>query len=178
MNRTLIFDWDGTLHDTAHLYGCAFRSAYAWLVSEGYARPRAYSDAEVSVYLGMTARDMWDSFMPQLPREIKEQASAIIGREMIWAIRAGRAALYPGTEAVLDELKSLGFQMVILSNCKHEYMEAHREKFRLDRWFSGFYCSGDFAFAPKEEIVPVIQRRFPGRFAVIGDRDSDFRAAK
>lgn len=177
MNSTLIFDWDGTLHDTAHLYGCAFRSAYAWLVSEGYAQPRAYSDAEVSVYLGMTARDMWDTFMPRLPREVKEQASAIIGREMISAIRAGRATLYPGTEEMLEKLKRQGYRMVILSNCKHAYMEAHREMFRLDRWFAGFYCSGDFDFAPKEEIFPRIQQRFPGSFAVIGDRDTDFRAA-
>lgn len=27
MIRTLIFDWDGALHNTARLYGCAFRNA-------------------------------------------------------------------------------------------------------------------------------------------------------
>lgn len=177
MIRTLIFDWDGTLHNTAHLYGRAFRSAYRWLVSEGYAPEREYSDEEVSVYLGMNARDMWNRFMPRLPRNVKEQASAMIGRRMVSAVQAGEAELYPGTEEILEQLKGQGFQMVILSNCKREYLEAHRAVFRLDRWFHGFYCSGDFAFAPKKEIFPIIRRRYPERFAVIGDRASDFKVA-
>ena len=40
----LIFDYDGTLHNTKHIYGCAFRSAYDMLVKEGYAEERVYTD--------------------------------------------------------------------------------------------------------------------------------------
>lgn len=176
--RTLIFDWDGTLHNTKHLYGCAFRTAYRWLVSEGYAAPRDYSDDDVSVYLGMSAPVMWDTFMPDLPRTVKEHCSSMIGEQMVASVLSGDAVLYPGVPEVLDTLCSHGFHLVFLSNCKHAYMEAHRQVFRLDQWFEGFYCSGDFAFLPKEQIFPVIRQAFPGGYAVIGDRASDLEIAR
>ena len=175
MIRTLIFDWDGTLHDTGRLYGCAFRKAYGWLVSGGWAPERDYRDEEVTCYLGMNAPDMWNRFMPRLPQEIKNRASGIIGREMISRVEAGGAVLYPGAEETLNRLKSLGYDMVILSNCKRAYLQAHRRAFSLDRWFSAYYCSGTYQDAPKEVIFECIRKEFPGRHVMIGDRASDIK---
>jgi phosphoglycolate phosphatase len=178
MIRTLIFDWDGTLHNTERLYGNAFRKAYHWLVVQDLAPEREYTDQEVSQYLGMNAPDMWNCFMPQLPQPVKERASAMIGQGMVAEIQAGHAILYPGTAEVLTKLNVQGYEMVILSNCKRDYLEANRRAFGLDRWFQGFYCCQDFDFAPKEEIFPTIFENHPRDFAVIGDRASDFRVAK
>ena len=177
MIRTLIFDWDGTLHDTGRLYGRAFRKAYRWLVEQGHAPEREYRDAEVTCYLGMNARDMWDCFMPHLPRDVKNQASSIIGGEMIAEIDAGRAVLYPGAVQALNQLKAQGYEMVILSNCKRAYLQAHRKAFRLEQWFTGFYCCEDFDFAPKEEIFTALRPNHPADYAVIGDRASDLQVA-
>lgn len=178
MIHTILFDWDGTLHNTKHLYGCAFRTAYQWLVEEGYAKPCEYSDNDVSIYLGMNAPDMWNTFMPQLPTDIWKHASEIIGNEMISAIRAGKAKLYDGTISLLTNLKQRGYQLVFLSNCKHDYMEAHRTAFGLDRWFDGFFCCEDYGFAPKEDIFPSISAGYPGDYLMVGDRASDLKVAK
>lgn len=175
---TLIFDWDGTLHNTKHLYGCAFRIAYRWLVSQSYAPEKTYTDEEVSIYLGLNARDMWNTFMPSLPQHVKETASDLVGREMVAAVLAGKAVLYPGAAKTLTRLKQQGFCLVFLSNCKHAYMEAHRKYFHLDHWFDAFYCCQDYDFAPKELIFPQIREAFPGDFIVIGDRSSDFAVAR
>lgn len=174
---TLIFDWDGTLHDTLRLYGRAVRAACRQLVQDGYAPPREYSDRELSVYLGIRAADMWDEFMPALPQAVKSAAIERVGREMERAIRRGEARLYDGVPAVLDRLSRAGHTMVILSNCRHAYLWAHRDFWELDRWFSGYYCCEDYDGKPKEQIVPRIMARFPGPYLVIGDRASDFRAA-
>ncbi|MBR5430386.1 MAG: HAD family hydrolase [Firmicutes bacterium] len=172
----LIFDFDGTLHNTAHLYGCAFRKAYAWLVEQGQAPAREYTDEEVSVWLGVSAPDMWKSFMPQLADPIWQQASTIIGREMVQQIKEGQALLYPGIPEALEELRSAGWRLLILSNYRHAYMEAHREFFGLDRWFDGYYCAEDFGFIPKEDIYDKIAADYPQEeHMIIGDRDSDFR---
>lgn len=175
---TLIFDWDGTLHNTKHLYGTAFRTAYSWLVSEGYAPEKEYTDDMVSIYLGMNAPVMWNTFMPQLPQEVKEHCSAMIGEHMVNAVRSGSAILYPGALEVLEITKHQGHRLVFLSNCKHAYMEAHRSFFELDRWFDAFYCSQDFGFIPKEEIFQTIRQHFEGPYIVIGDRASDLKIAQ
>jgi phosphoglycolate phosphatase len=176
--RTLIFDWDGTLHDTRRLYGNAFRTAYQYLVGKGLAPAREYTDEEVSIYLGMNAPDMWNAFMPELPEETREYCSSLIGQDMVTAVRHGNTTLYPGTTTILERLKNKGYHMVFLSNCKYAYMTAHKSYFRLNRWFDGFYCCEDFAFAPKEDIFLSIQEAFPGNYAVIGDRASDLKIAE
>jgi phosphoglycolate phosphatase len=175
--QTLIFDWDGTLHNTKALYGNAFRCAYQWLVAEGYAPAHDYTDDEVSGYLGMNAKVMWNTFMPQLPQPVKEQASDIIGRHMVDGIRSGKAVLYPGALETLAALKQAGYRLVFLSNCKVAYLDAHREVFELDRYFDGFYCCQQFDFIPKKDIFPHIQADFPGGFLMIGDRYSDLETA-
>lgn len=173
---TLIFDWDGTLHNTLHLYGKAFRYAYRELVREGYAQPKEYSDEEVSIYLGMNDTDMWNAFMPWLPQAVKQKSSDRIGREMARMIERGEARLYDGATEMLNCLKER-HTLVFLSNCKHDYQEAHRRYFGLDKWFSGYFCCEDYGNRPKEEIFLAIAARFPAPYMIIGDRASDFKVA-
>lgn len=171
--QTVIFDWDGTLHDTKALYGAALRQTLSWLEEQGYSVPADQSDDRLARYLGVNARDMWNDFMPSLPAETKEECSRQTGEQMIREIRAGRARLYPGVTEVLRQLAESGYHPVILSNCKVPYMEAQRAHFRLDRWLEGFYCSGAYGFCPKEEIFPEIRKKFPEGFCMVGDRASD-----
>lgn len=172
----LLFDFDGTLHNTKRLYGEAFRKAYAWLTENGYAPDRHYSDEDVSCYLGVSAPDMWHSFMPDLPPEIMQKASSMIGREMIDGVLAGKAVFYDGITQALDALKAAGFRMMILSNCRHSYMEAHRRMLKLDRWFEDYFCAEDYDFIPKEDVFLRISHRYPGEsFIMIGDRASDLQ---
>lgn len=116
---------------------------------------------------------MWKNFMPGLSQELRDRASAIVGERMVAGIKAGRAILYPGAEEALEEIKSDGYRLVFLSNCKRAYMEAHREWFGLDRYFDGFYCCEDYDFIPKKDIFPHVAETFPGDYLMIGDRNSD-----
>ena len=162
----LIFDYDGTVHNTARLYGCAFRKAYERLTADGYAEEHYYSDEYMSKYLGMTADEMWQEFMPDLPPDITKRTSAEVGSEMVNQVFTGSAALYDG----------IALKMVILSNCHREYLDAHRRHFNLDRWFDGYYCAEDFGNIPKEKIFTHIKKNFPNeKYIVIGDRYSDFK---
>ena len=68
--QTVIFDWDGTLHDTKALYGAALRRTLSRLEEQGYSVPKDRSDDRLARYLGVNARDMWNDFMPALPAEV------------------------------------------------------------------------------------------------------------
>ena len=74
MNHYIVFDWDGTLHNTKKLYAESVRKAYAFLVDKQCANLREFTDDELSKYLGMTAKEMWDDFMPELNPDIQSQA--------------------------------------------------------------------------------------------------------
>jgi phosphoglycolate phosphatase len=174
----LIFDYDGTLHNSIKIYAPAFRSAYASLVERGFAVPKEFSDQEISYWLGFTAEEMWRSFLPNLPDEERQKCSTLIGAEMLRLISNGTAELYPKAEQVLQSLQDKGYHLIFLSNCKRAYMEVHIQQFQLDRFFSAFYCSEDFCFIPKHEIFPTIQSDFSGDFIIIGDRFQDMDIAK
>ena len=97
---------------------------------------------------------------------------------MVEQIINNKASWYKGTDFVLDELKKMGYNMVVLSNCKTAYKEVNWKQFSMAQWFSKFYDCETFDFAPKTEIIKTVRKENPGEFIVIGDRDSDFDCAR
>lgn len=173
----LIFDYDGTLHESLCIYAPAFRLGYSHLIQKGMAPDKEFSYAEISCWLGFSAKDMWEKFMPALPQSERNWCSGIIGDEMVRLTLAGKATLYPSAETVLRRLKTAGHNLIFLSNCKHSYMEAHRNHFGLEHYFSAFYCTEDFNFAPKWQIAKSILAELSGKCIVIGDRWHDIEIA-
>lgn len=177
MNKNIIFDYDGTLHQSIAIYAPAFRKAYQYLVDNNLAKPCIYSDKEISKWLGYSSKDMWQSFMPLLPDEIKAHCSSLIGEAMLTYIKEGKAKLYSGALETLEDLKTQGYRLIFLSNCKIAYMDAHREYFKLDKYFDSFYCTEQYDFAPKYEIFKHIEAENEGSFVVVGDRFQDIEIA-
>ena len=172
----LIFDYDGTLHNTVGLYGKAFRKGYAWLVEKGYAEDRYYSDEEMSKWLGYNPVDMWSRFMPGLPEETRRHVSEMVGQGMAEGIENGEAVLFPHVTEVMEELKREGHKLVILSNCRKSYMEAHKKAFGLEKWFDDFFPAQAYNYIPKEDIFPFIAKKWPSdKYVMVGDRASDIK---
>ena len=106
--KYIIFDYDGTLHNSIKIYKPAFMTAYDYLVDNGYAKKREFSDQEISKFLGLSAKDMWNTFIPNLPKCEKEKCSSIIGESMIKYISEGKAQLYNGVIETLNKLNEYG----------------------------------------------------------------------
>lgn len=173
----LIFDYDGTIHESIKIYAPAFEKAYQYLISSGFAKERKWSEGEISPWLGFSSKDMWNAFMPDLPQVHKDKSSEIIGENMLKLIDEGKAELYPHALEVLQKLKDSGYNLIFLSNCKRSYMDAHIRFFQLDKYFSSFYCTEDFDFQPKYIIFHTIKKKHKGDFIVIGDRYQDMEIA-
>jgi phosphoglycolate phosphatase len=176
--NTLVFDYDGTLHDCIKTYSPSFRKAYSYLCENGFAERKSFSDSEISRWLGYSADEMWLKFQPQLSEEIRSRCKKIIGDETDRLTKAGYARLYDGATETLEKLKISGFSMIFLSNCRTEYCRIHRKLFGLDRFFDEFYPAEQFGFIPKSEILRQITNGRDGNFIVIGDRFHDIEAAK
>jgi phosphoglycolate phosphatase len=176
--NTIVFDYDGTLHDTSKIYITAFGRAYAELVRGGYAEERVFRDSEITRWLGCTSEEMWNTFMPSLPESVKRRSAQTIRTCMAELIREGRSSLFAGTAETLALLKSEGRHLVVLSNCAEAYMENHRRHFGLDELFDGYFCAETYKFIPKAEIFEYIKSEYGGEYCMVGDRFHDFEAGK
>lgn len=174
--KTVFFDYDGTLHNSINIYAPAFKKAYAFLVKEGLAEDRQWSDKEISRWLGFNPEEMWKNFMPSLQRGYKQKCSNIISQEMERQIEEGKPVLYEGALETLQYLKDKEYQLVFISNCKVYYKEKHNELFRLDKFFGSLVCSGEYDFIPKHEILKKIKGNYPEAMVIVGDRGQDIEA--
>jgi phosphoglycolate phosphatase len=176
--KTIFFDYDGTLHNSIAIYAPAFRKAYDYLVKEGNACEREWSDKEISYWLGYNPQDMWKKFMPNLSEELRQHCSSIIGEEMKRLIEQGKPVLYEGAIETLQYLKNKGYHLVFISNCKNYYKECHSKLFNLEKYFETLVCSDEYNFIPKHEILSIIKNTYPEAMVIIGDRMQDIEAGK
>lgn len=173
----LIFDYDGTIHNSMKTYAPAFRNTCKWLYDNGYIAKCEYSDRQISYWLGFNSTDMWEQFQPELSPALREKARIMLGDDMAQRVENGEGALFENAENVLETLKNNGYNLIFLSNCRVHYMERHKRVFGLDRFFSYFYCCEDFNFIPKYEIFRKIKPFHDGDFVIIGDRFHDIETA-
>jgi phosphoglycolate phosphatase len=174
--KTIFFDYDGTLHNSINIYAPAFRKAYDFLVNEGLAKRRDWSDKEISYWLGFNPQEMWENFMPSLSEDLREKCSSIIGEEMKIQIEEEKPALYEGALETLEYLKAKEYHLVFISNCKTYYKEFHSRMFKLDRYFESLVCSDEYDFIPKYEILKAIKDKYPENMTIVGDRKQDIEA--
>lgn len=174
--KTIIFDYDGTLHNTIKIYYPAFKKAYEYLVLNNYAEEKQWSEEDVSYWLGFNSVDMWDKFMPHLDEDIKKHCSSLIGKEMTNLIIKQHASLYDGAVETLKYLKVRGYELIFLSNCGIYYKDIHRDSFKLGKYFNKMIACEEFDFKSKEDIIKDIKHEFKERIVMIGDRYHDIDA--
>lgn len=176
--KTIFFDYDGTIHDSIHIYAPAFQKAYDYLVSHNLAESKKWTWKEISYWLGFSPPEMWNTFMPDLREEDKQRCSKIIAEELNKQLMGKKPVLYDGALEVLSYLKRKEYTLIFISNCKTFYMESHAELFQLKQYFHELICSEQYQFKPKSEIIMQIKNNFPQEMVMVGDRLQDMEAGK
>ena len=176
--RTVVFDFDGTLHNCLIVYEKALQTAWDGLAEEGLVKPRTFTSEEAAGNIGLPFVEAWGRMAPQLTEEQWAPAAAHVGQEMLRLVNNGTAQLYPGVPEMLQDVHDLGFNLVFLSNCKVDYRDAVRRAFGLDRWFEDYFAAEAYGFLPKAEIFTrYVQTAYPGRYVFVGDHYKDIEAA-
>lgn len=152
MRKLLIFDYDGTLHETMLLYRSAVIDTLKWMADRCPVDPESIPETKFSEWIGMSPPDMWDDLIPGMENELKEQAIKRVGDQMN-TLAATDARWYEGVEGMLSELKTDGWRMVILSNCTESYAHAHWKQFQMERWFDAFLACETYDYLAKEWII-------------------------
>jgi phosphoglycolate phosphatase len=176
--NTLFFDYDGCIHDSRIIYTPAFKKVYSFLVEKNLAPEKNWREQEITRWIGAVGHDMWDEFMPNLDQQTKRACYKMVGEEMLRLINEGKPKLYDGVKDTLNYLKSRGYTLIFLSNCRQNYKEAHNRFFKLDKYFDDLICSEDFNFIPKHEILKNIKALYRPDMIMIGDRYYDIETGK
>ncbi|WP_338042092.1 HAD hydrolase-like protein [Exiguobacterium oxidotolerans] len=80
---------------------------------------------------------------------------------------------------ILETLHAAGHELYVASNGLSAYLAAIVEQFALDRYLTGVYSIEDVDSLDKAELVRMIRTKHGLREGyVVGDRQSDFTAAK
>ncbi|WP_296112030.1 HAD family hydrolase [uncultured Anaerococcus sp.] len=158
----LIFDFDGTIHNTEIAYEKAITESLEEL-------DLSIKDYDFRSFIGMGPSDVWDIILKDDSDKspyIKKNGDRIIK----YMKEDGR--LYDGAYETLEYLKGK-YDLYILSKCRRPYMDAAREKFGLDKYFDKYFVGEDYDFLDKYKIL---RKEVKEDYIVIGDRREDMEA--
>ena len=158
----LVFDFDGTINNTEITYKKAITESLSELNLD-------INDFDFKSFIGMGPKDVWDIILKDDSDKtpyIKKNGDRIIK----YMKESGE--LYDGAIETLSYLKDK-YDLFILSKCRRVYMEAAREKFGLDSFFSKYFIGEDYDYLEKYKIL---RDEIKEDYIIIGDRREDMEA--
>ncbi len=170
----VVFDLDGTLTDPVEGITRCIRYAL-----DGLSLP-APSRGELASYIGPPLRQTFSSLCHTSDPAIIEHA-VLLYRERLARIGLYENEVYPGIDAMLDSLRSLGCSLFIATSKPQIFAEKILAHFSLDRYFVAIHGSElDGRLDDKALLVRELVERhaLPWHGTVmVGDRRYDITAA-
>ncbi|WP_062551979.1 HAD family hydrolase [Peptoniphilus phoceensis] len=175
--KSIIFDFDGTLHNTIKIYYPAFSEGVKILRENGFAKDFELSEENVSKFLGEKPNFAYDLLAKDADEKLKKDVMTHVGKKMDENIASGIGKLYKGTVKVLEELYQ-NYDLYILSNCRESYLENALDVYKIKKYFKNYYAAETFDYIPKDDIIKRERKNLREEIIFIGDRHHDILAAK
>lgn len=175
--NSIIFDFDGTLHNTLKIYYPAFSYGVEFLREHGFAKDFELNEKNVSRFLGEKPVFAYDLIAKGADESLKREVMALVGKKMDENIKNGVGELYEGTIKVLEEL-SKNYNLYILSNCRESYLDLALDVYNIKKYFKKCFAAETYAFIPKDEIIKKERQNINEEIIFVGDRHHDMEAAK
>lgn len=174
----VIFDLDGTLVATESYWVPAARVGARRAFEElGLAREVPTRDEWMSL-VGLPLTEGFDLLFADLEPSARVLVKQYCEEEEHFRLKAGDAALLPGVEEALAELRGRGVRLGIASNCTADYLESMLENLGLREYVEAARCLDSPNIHDKAGMVEDILWTLGTRSAVmVGDRAGDREAA-
>ncbi|MEQ1663644.1 MAG: HAD-IA family hydrolase [Thiobacillus sp.] len=168
----LIFDWDGTLMDSA---GVIVDSIQRACEDIGLAAP---SDRASRQIIGLGLTQALQTLLPDLPaddypRLVERYRHHYLGRD-------DDIPLFDGVASAIPELKASGFQLAVATGKSSLGLSRALEASKLGAWFSATRCADQTHSKPHPAMVLELIDELdtdPARTLVIGDTSHDLLMA-
>jgi phosphoglycolate phosphatase len=169
----IVFDWDGTLLDSAEAIVLSIQLACRDL---GVAEP---DDAGARQVIGLGLVDALARAVPDLPparyRELAERY------RYHYLSRDHDLALFDGAADMVAELHMRGHSLAIATGKSRPGLDRALAHSGLDRWFHATRCADECHSKPHPEMLLELMEALvaePGRTLMIGDTTHDLQMAR
>jgi phosphoglycolate phosphatase len=168
----IVFDWDGTLIDSASAIVECIQQAARDLGLDVPDRERA------SHVIGLGLRDSLRHAVPGLPQERTMQFVASYRREFL--AREDRMQLFPGVLEMLDALRRRGHALAVATGKSRQGLERALDASGLREYFTASRCGDESEPKPHPAMLHALMRELqaaPAQALMIGDTSHDLRMA-
>ncbi|MBX3465015.1 MAG: HAD family hydrolase [Planctomycetes bacterium] len=175
----VVFDVDGTLHDTFRWWAPVIRSGlerFAALHAIDIPTP---TDAEAEAVVGMKDAGVWAPFLPEGHKHRWQDLRSVVLPMEVETVSSGVDYLFPGVRPLLRHLGRLGVKVALASNCRRTYMSAMQQGQGLAALTDWQFCLDSDGVQTKTDMLRLAQRAAAaGRVVMVGDREPDHEAAR
>lgn len=176
LDYIVAFDLDGTLFSSEPIIGACYEEVVADLNRRHAASYAPPSAAEILRFVGQPARRIAEDLYPDMSKAMRRELADGALHALTRRIRAGEGILFELVRETLTTLRDHGHGLLLVSNCRREYLEAILETYALAGFFESALCNEDDPEAGKSGILRRLANGRAG--AMVGDRASDGEAAR
>lgn len=169
----LVFDWDGTLMDSAAAIVASIQRACRDL---GVPEP---SDALARHVIGLGLGDAIRHAVPALEERDYPRLAERYRHHYLSIDRDLR--LFPGIELMIEELAEAGFMLAVATGKSRMGLDRALAASGLGRHFHGSRCADECRSKPDPEMLEALMKEFgavPERTLMIGDTIHDLQMAR
>jgi phosphoglycolate phosphatase len=168
----IVFDWDGTLIDSAGGIVESIQEAARDL------RLPVPAHATASHVIGLGLRDSLRTAVPTLPEDQYQEFAEAYRRHFL--ARQGSMALFPGVRELLHDLHGAGHRLAVATGKSRRGLDHALESTALRGYFSASRCADETNPKPHPAMLHELMRQLatgPGQALMIGDTSHDLEMA-
>ena len=175
----VVFDVDGTLHDTFRWWAPVIRAGLQRFSEQhGLAIPMP-SDAEAEAVVGMRDAGVWAPFLPEGHKHRWQDLRSVVLPMEVETVSGGVDYLFEGVRPLLLHLRRIGVKVALASNCRRTYMGAMQHGQGLQALTDWQFCLDSPGVQTKTDMLRLAQEAASARRVVmVGDREPDLEAAR
>jgi phosphoglycolate phosphatase len=175
--KTIIFDLDGTLVNTANVTMPAFENVISYLKEKNMIKDIP-DKKEIMKYIGYPIDQIFSNLYNSNDKFLIDESVRLLDHYEEIAIEENKNIFFDGVFEVLNYLKEKNYNIMILSNCNTAYLNSILNK-GIRNYIDKPYCSEMFNWQDKEIVMKkIVDLDKKEEYVMIGDRKHDIKAAK
>jgi phosphoglycolate phosphatase-like HAD superfamily hydrolase len=175
----VVFDVDGTLHDTFRWWAPVIRSGVQRFAEQNGIDLALPSDTEAEAVVGMKDAGVWAPFLPDGHKHRWHDLRAVVLPMEVEIVSNGTDYLFAGVRTLLPHLRAIGVKVALASNCRRTYMGAMQHGQGLAALSDWQFCLDSDGVETKTDMLRLAREAAGAeRVVMVGDREPDHEAAR